>query len=139
MELRNCRKCKKLFISISGRITCQECYEEKEKSYDRVFEYLSKNPDASVGDICKATKVTEDSIVELVKNKKIALNVSVEYKCEICGKKIKVGKVCEECKKKVSKELDKVIDKVRKEEGEAKARDLATKFALDLREKRKRR
>ncbi|MDI6786011.1 MAG: hypothetical protein QMD92_04805 [bacterium] len=137
MELRNCRKCRKLFISISERNICQECCEKKEKNYDRILEYLNKNPNASVEDICEATKTTKNNVAELVKNEKIALTVSFEYKCEICGKKIKMGKACPECKKKVSNELNKAIDKVKKEEGEAKARDLATKFALNLRDKQK--
>lgn len=137
MELRNCKECKKLFVSVSGRTICRDCHEKREKSYDRIIKYLNNNPNASIEDVCKATKVTKDSVIELVKNRKISL--SVEYECEICEKKIKVGKICPECKEKVTTELDKVLDKVRKEEGEAKARDLATKFALDLREKKKER
>jgi protein-arginine kinase activator protein McsA len=139
MELRNCRKCQKLFISISGRLICQECYEVEEEKYDRILKYLGTHPDASIKEICEATQNSEESVVELVKKGKITLNVSVVYRCEICGKKITSGKACPECRKKMEEELDKVIEKVKKEQGEAKARDLATKYALEIRSKRRRR
>ncbi|MBU1366361.1 MAG: winged helix-turn-helix transcriptional regulator [Candidatus Omnitrophica bacterium] len=136
MKLKNCKKCQKLFVNVLGKDICQECCEKEEGKHKEILRYLNDNPSASIKEICESIKVSEKSIIELIKNKRVTLDISVEYACEVCGRKIKTGRVCVVCKGKIERELGKAVEKLKKEEGEMAAKDLATKYALELRKKK---
>jgi len=136
MKLKNCKKCQKLFVNVLEKDICQECCEKEEEKHKEILRYLNNNPNASIKEICESIKVSENNVIELIKYKRVTLGIPVEYNCEVCGRKIKAGRVCEVCKGKMEKELGKAVEKLKKEEVEEAAKNLATKYALELRKKK---
>lgn len=105
MNLMNCSKCKKLFVSI-GRSICPECLERERNEFDMVRKYLAENPHSTASQIAEATGVQESVIIDLVKKGSISAEKAIIiYDCEICGRPIHSGRVCSICKEKLTTEL----------------------------------
>lgn len=135
MKLMNCSKCRKLFVSI-GRSICPACVEEERDEFDVVRKYLSENPHSTASQIAKATGVSENIIINLVKKGSLLANEAmIVYGCEICGRPIHSGKVCNNCKGKLTTELKESINRSALEAKRKEVKNLATKFLKERREK----
>lgn len=136
MELRNCRRCKKLFVSV-GRSICPKCVDEEEKQFEIVRKYLEEHPHSTASQIAKATNVPEEQIIEFVKSGRLTIkDALIAYECEICGRPIYTGKVCIECRKKLFEELQASIKKSQELAKKKAKEDLATKFIEDLKKRK---
>lgn len=60
-----CKRCNGLFER-SGKPYCKDCEEIMDKEYDKIIEYLKKNPGAMIIDIIADTGVTLKTINLLV-------------------------------------------------------------------------
>lgn len=135
MKLMNCSKCRKLFISI-GRSICPACVEKERDEFDAVRKYLSENPHSTASQIAEATGVSEEAIIGLVKKGSLVTNEAmIVYGCEICGRPIHSGKVCNNCKEKLTTELKESISRSALESKRKEVKDLATKFMKERRKK----
>ncbi|MDI6785644.1 MAG: MerR family transcriptional regulator [bacterium] len=135
MNLMNCTKCKKLFVSI-GRSICPECVEKEREEFDVVRKYLSENPHSTVSQVAVATGVTENTIINLVKKGSLVTNEAIiVYGCEICGRPIHSGKVCNNCKEKLTTELKESLSRSALEAKRKEVKDLATKYMKERRKK----
>jgi len=47
-DIRNCKRCGRLFNYIGGRPICQDCKKQDEEEFKRVKEYLYEHPKASI-------------------------------------------------------------------------------------------
>lgn len=106
-ELRNCPRCGKLF-SYFGRPICNRCIDEEEEEFKIVKEYIYNNPGATVFEVADATEVSVDKILRFLKEERLEItsdNVNLILECESCGRPIKTGKYCEQCKVKLSSEM----------------------------------
>ena len=125
MDVRNCRNCKKLFNYLQGPIICPACQEEMEKKFNDVKNYVWDNKNASIEEISEANDVPIKQIQQWIREERLVFseNSPSGIPCEKCGKLIKSGRYCDECKKDVSIALDSVTKKQVKPVVQKKAKD----------------
>ncbi|MGI6574707.1 MAG: MerR family transcriptional regulator [bacterium] len=101
MEVRNCPRCGKIFVYV-GRKYCPECREQDERDFDRVRKYLRRNPGSNIDKINEDTKVEKEKILQFLREGRLEQSpagLTPLQKCEICGKEIKLGRICDQCLK----------------------------------------
>ncbi|HHW57516.1 MAG TPA: MerR family transcriptional regulator [Clostridia bacterium] len=107
MEIRNCKRCGKLY-TYTGIDLCPKCYRQDEEDFMKVRDYLDAHPSATMLEISQNTQVSTKKIMDFLKEGRLILsstNINIGLKCERCGKPILTGRFCEECRTKLSREL----------------------------------
>ncbi|MCR4649269.1 MAG: flagellar protein [Lachnospiraceae bacterium] len=108
MEVRNCKRCGKLYNYVAGMPPiCPACKEEAEKKFQEVREFVRDNKDAGIAVICSACDVTEKQIKQWVREERLvfAADSVVGIDCEYCGAMIKSGRYCDKCKAELARGL----------------------------------
>lgn len=108
MDLRNCEKCGRMFGAEDGQKLCSKCLLINiEDDFKAVRDYLYDNPGADVREVSAATGVAKPVILKLLKDGRIEVvdEDNMILKCEVCGKSIKSGRKCEDCKNEFAKAL----------------------------------
>ena len=115
MEVKSCRRCKKLFNYISGQAICPACKEELESKFQDVKKYLDEHKGASIMQISEDCEVEEHVIRQWIREERLEFSsgLSGEITCETCGAPITTGRYCDKCKASV---LNGLIDAGRKPE-----------------------
>lgn len=113
MEVKNCRGCRRLFNYLSGPQLCPACVKELERKFGQVKEYLDENPRATIQDISQDNEVSRRQIEQWVREERLYFSEDSPYgiECEKCGKMIKSGRYCNECREKTVNTLQKAIKK----------------------------
>ncbi|MCL1936367.1 MAG: hypothetical protein FWF57_08360 [Defluviitaleaceae bacterium] len=63
---KNCKRCGGVFNSVTLHI-CNECSNSEKDQYNKVKEYLEKNPGLNLIQLSKATGVKADIILRYIK------------------------------------------------------------------------
>lgn len=113
MEVRNCKSCGRLFNYIGATPLCPNCVKKLDEVYAKVKEYIYDNPGASINEVAEANEVSVNQIKKWVREEKLSFTEDspVGLECEGCGKMIKTGRFCKECKLKTQKELESFREK----------------------------
>ncbi len=103
MALVNCERCGRVFDSgKAGESLCKECIIEEQKDLKKINDYLRKNPMANIMEASKDTGIARGKILRLIKGGSLKMRKPMEeHKCRICGKIIKAGTICDECRVKI--------------------------------------
>ena len=110
MQVKQCRICGKLFQSV-GSYSCFECEERLDQEFRLVRDYLYEHPRADITEISKETGVSERSILQFLKEERLTLFVPSEsIRCEHCGKPVAAGKICSDCRDRLSRVLESVAE-----------------------------
>ncbi len=107
-DVRNCRRCGKIFNYIGGIPICPTCKEADEEDFKRVKEYLYKNPGATLSEVSSALDVSVEKIKAYLKEGRLEIignDGNMILECEVCGKAIRTGRFCDECSKDLTNEL----------------------------------
>lgn len=127
-DVRNCRKCGKIFTYLGGAPICPACKQVDEEDFKRIKEYLYKNPGAGLNQVSVELDIGVEKIKRFLKEGRLEI-VSTEgnmfLECENCGKSIKSGRYCDDCEKdmaanfkstaaQMKSELDGISDSTRK-------------------------
>ncbi|MBQ7507487.1 MAG: flagellar protein [Lachnospiraceae bacterium] len=125
MEVRNCRNCKRLFNYLQGPIICPACQEEMEKKFSDVKNYVWDHKDASIEEISEENDVPIKQIQQWIREERLTFseNSISGIPCENCGKMIKSGRFCDDCKGNMMNALDSVKKKETKIAPQKKERD----------------
>ncbi len=101
MNVRNCKRCGKMFNYIQGLPICQSCREEIEKKFQEVKDYVHEHKTATMDMIQKDCGVERKQIEQWVREERLVFSDESPIKlfCESCGKQIATGRFCAECKK----------------------------------------
>lgn len=99
--------------------------KDLEDKFSEVKEYIYNNPRASIDKIAKENDVTVNTIRKWVREERLEFSADspVGLQCEKCGKIIKTGRFCKECKTKMSLELDSYQEKPQVVEVKKETRD----------------
>ena len=62
MNVRNCRKCGKIFNYVSGLPICPACRDEAEKKFQVVKKFIRENPRADIREVAAACEVETSQI-----------------------------------------------------------------------------
>lgn len=113
MNVRNCRKCGKLFNYMSGMPICPACKELAEKSFQDVKKYIRENPRADIREVAEACEVEPGQIQQWIREERLEFTEDspIKMPCENCGEMIRTGKYCERCKQIMAKSLSSAIEK----------------------------
>ena len=106
MDVKNCRRCRKLFNYIGGQPICPSCREEIEKDFQKVKEYVREHKNCSVSEVAEECEVEESQIRQWVREERLMFAEGVGgIACEVCGAPIQSGRFCEKCKASMINEL----------------------------------
>lgn len=102
MELKTCEECGRTFAAENGRTLCKRCFDKKiDNDFKLVRDYLYDHPGADIKEVADETGVDEAVILKLLKQDRIEVveEANTLLRCEKCGKSIKSGRLCDDCKK----------------------------------------
>ena len=102
MDVRNCKKCGKLF-NYNGEPLCPPCAKELEEKFFEVREYIYNHPNESMVAVSENTDVPVQQIKRWIRQERLTFTKEsgVAIDCELCGKAILTGRYCKECKHKM--------------------------------------
>ena len=100
MEVKNCRRCRRLFNYVSGQPICPACKEELEKKFQEVKTYIQDHKNATVPQVAEECDVEENQIRQWVREERLmfADGSASGIGCEVCGAPILSGRFCDKCK-----------------------------------------
>jgi flagellar operon protein (TIGR03826 family) len=107
-DVRNCKKCGKVYNYIGGPPICNACSEQDEKDFKKVKEYLYDNPGASMSQVSEALDVSVEKITRYLREGRLEITENSDnmfLECEGCGKAIRTGRFCNECTRELEKDL----------------------------------
>ena len=113
MNLANCSKCGKVYSPVStSRGLCPACVKAEEDNYLKVFHFMASQPSATAQEISQGTGVELTEIYRYVRENRLRLVKSdTGLRCEGCGMPISQGKMCDQCRQRLSLELKNDVDK----------------------------
>jgi len=99
-DLRNCRRCGRLFNYIGGNAICSTCKDEDEVDFQKVKKYLYDNPGASISEVASSLNISIEKIRKFLKEERLEI-IGDEglpvLECEKCQKPINTGRFCDAC------------------------------------------
>ena len=98
MDIRQCKKCKKLF-QFNKSALCPKCEHEMDLKFAEVRDYIYENHNAGIDDVCEATGVEPGIIYKWLSEGRLIITKGSNplLKCEKCGAPIYTGKLCDTC------------------------------------------
>ena len=107
MDIRNCRKCGKIFNYISGPIVCPECRKKQEDKFQEVKKYIAENKVANIPQIAKDCDVEVRQIQQWIREERLEFSKDsdIGIPCENCGTMIRTGRFCPKCKAEMASNL----------------------------------
>ena len=113
MNVRNCRKCGKLFNYIAGMPVCPVCKDKLEEKFQEVKKYIRENRMADIKEVAEKCEVEVGQIQQWIREERLEFTADspVKIPCENCGEMIRSGKYCEKCKREMTNNLSSVMEK----------------------------
>lgn len=110
MDVKNCRKCRRIFNYIGGQPICPACKEELEQIFQEVKKYIQDHRNATVTEVSEACEVEESQIRQWVREERLmfAEGFVSGIGCEGCGAPITSGRFCPKCKASMINDLNSV-------------------------------
>lgn len=98
MNAMNCPRCRRVFVKRLDPI-CPTCVKEEEEIYDKVRDYVKRNPDKMIKEVADACDVSIKRILAYLRDGKLETSSGMqgELTCTKCGKPILTGRMCEKC------------------------------------------
>lgn len=108
MQVRNCRKCGRLFNYIAGPTSCPACQKALEDKFHEVRKYIQQHGKADMKQICEDCGVDTAQIQMWIRQERLQFSDDspIKVSCEMCGKMISGGRFCPECKDKMARQLN---------------------------------
>ena len=104
MNVRNCRKCGKLFNYAMGPIICPQCKDELEAKFKEVKTYISDHSGCGIQEVARECEVEVSQIQQWLREERLQFSEDsmVQLTCESCGTTIRSGRFCEKCKNEMA-------------------------------------
>lgn len=128
MDVRNCRKCGRLFNYAMGPIICQSCKEASEEKFQEVKKYVYEHPGCGIQEVADECDVETKQIKQWLREERLQFSEdsAVLLNCETCGAPIRSGRFCEKCKASMVQNLGNTYKK-EKPKAEPKKNDVKEK------------
>lgn len=100
MNVRNCRKCGKLFNYSFGQPICPQCKEATEEKFKEVKKYIQEHPNCGIPEVSRECEVETGQIQQWIREERLEFTSEsmVGLNCESCGTPIRSGRYCDSCK-----------------------------------------
>ena len=120
MDVRTCKRCKRLFNYITGPAICPSCREEIEQEFQVVKKYIDENRNCDINDVAEACDVDPQQIRQWIREDRLQFSEDsmVGLNCESGGAMIRSGRYCDACKTKLTNGLNRAfgIDPTKKKD-----------------------
>lgn len=133
MEVRNCRSCGKLYNYIGPSTpVCPACMKAMDEKYEQVKKYIYDNPRCNINQVAEDNEVSVQQIQRWVREERLSFSEDsdIGIECENCGKMIKTGRFCNECKSKLKMDINGALP-VKQVQVQKKVRESARMRFLD--------
>lgn len=113
MEVKNCKRCGRVFNVLSGEDICPVCKKSVEEEFAKVKEYVLENKGASVEKVAKDNDVSMKRIRQWIKEERLELSDPLlsGITCEKCRAPICTGRYCDSCKSNMANSLKSAFEK----------------------------
>lgn len=104
-DVRNCRKCGKIFTYMGGSPICQVCKQSDEEDFKAVKNFLYKNPGSNISQVSAELDISVEKIKRFLKDGRLEITSeegNMFLECESCGKAIKSGRYCDDCERNLA-------------------------------------
>ena len=100
MNVRNCKKCNRIFNYVAGQVVCPTCREELEKKFQEVKKFIQDNRTVPLTVVAEECDVDVNQLKQWVREERLvfAEGSAMGIDCEICGAPILTGRFCEKYK-----------------------------------------
>lgn len=104
MNVRNCRRCRKIFNYTIGPIYCNNCKKIIEEEFQVVKKYVQDNPGCDIRMVSEACDIEPSRIREWVREERLCFSEgsNTGINCERCGVMLLTGRFCDRCKAEMS-------------------------------------
>lgn len=112
MDVRNCKRCGKIY-NYTGSGVCNNCLQQEQGDFEKIREFLFKNPNSSVAEVSEATGIELKVISRFLKEGRLESDYirmsddDSSLTCEKCGKSVKSGRFCENCVREMQTDFSK--------------------------------
>lgn len=106
-QIEQCEFCRKPFNS-TGRKVCPMCLNEMDEQLNIIRDYLyDHSGDMTLKKLAEATNIPEKNILYMMNEGRLITDnrINVGISCNICGREINKGAICEECAVSLAKDL----------------------------------
>lgn len=107
MNVRNCRKCGRMFNYVVGLPICQVCKDALEAKFAEVKEYIRDHKGVSIPEVAEACDVDKQQITQWLREERLEITTdsSLVLSCETCGAQIRSGRFCDKCRANLTNSL----------------------------------
>lgn len=108
MNVRNCRKCGKIFNYVSGPPICMQCKDAMEQKFQEVKKYIQDNRLATIPQVAEECEVSTSQIQQWLREERLELaeGSGIVLYCENCDAPIRCGRFCDKCKSTMANRLN---------------------------------
>ncbi len=112
MNVRNCRKCGKVFNYVIGIPICPRCKEKQEEIFQTVKKYVSEHYGADIMEVSEECEVEPEQIRQWIREDRLqfAEDSPIRIPCEKCGTMIRSGRFCERCTVEMTTSFNKILN-----------------------------
>ena len=124
LNIRNCARCKRIFIPVSNEKICSDCRAEDLELEERVKAYVRDNPGITVNQLIEGSGAPRSLVWRMIQQGQFENSglKDAKYPCGNCGKIITRGTYCSECMSKLKENAQKfavAMNKKRKAQEES--------------------
>ena len=103
LNIRNCARCKKIFVPVSNEKICSDCRAEDLELEERVKAYVRDNPGITVTQLIEGSGAPRSLVWRMIQQGQFENSglKDAKYPCGNCGKIITRGTYCSECMSKL--------------------------------------
>ena len=111
MNVRNCKKCGRIFNYVLGPIVCPRCRDEQEAKFQEVKKYVGEHRGADIIEVSEECDVEPNQIRQWIREDRLqfADDSPIRIPCEKCGAMIRSGRFCEKCTVEMTSGFNQVI------------------------------
>ena len=107
MDVRNCKKCGKLFNHAIGPVICPLCKDQLEEKFQEVKKYIRDHPGCGIAEVSDECEVSQQQIKQWLRDERLQFSEDspVGLNCENCNAMIRSGRFCDKCKLEMTHSL----------------------------------
>lgn len=104
MNVKNCRKCGKMFNYAFGPIICPDCTTQQEELFQKAKKYVQDNPGCDIQELAENVEVDANQIRQWIREERLQFSDDspIRIACEACGAMIRSGRYCDACKNEMA-------------------------------------
>ncbi len=113
MDVKNCKKCGRIFNYALGPVICPACKESMEEKFQEVKKFIQQNGYASMNVVSEECDVETSQIQQWIREERLQFSDDspIKVACESCGKMIGSGRFCEKCKNDMTRGLSSAMSR----------------------------